>query len=266
MTKIDILLPFWGDVELFKQAVESVRAQTSDKWQLIIFDDHYPSTEQERYVKSLNDSRISYYRHESNLGITKNFNFALENASSEYCVIFGCDDIMLPNYVERALSKIGTSDFYQPGVDVIDKNSKLYLPIVDRLKRVLRPKPGLHRGESLAVSLSRGNWLYFPSICWRTSSLQHYRFDETYTVVEDVVLEMQMILDGGSLMLDDTVSFQYRRFSDSVSSKEKKGGIRFQEENEAYDMLARRFADFGWKKASRTAKMRIISRLHQFIS
>jgi hypothetical protein len=28
MAKVDVLLPFWGDVELLKQAVESVLAQT----------------------------------------------------------------------------------------------------------------------------------------------------------------------------------------------------------------------------------------------
>lgn len=264
---VDILLPYWGDVELFKKAVESVLSQTNPGWKLFIFDDSYPSDEPAAYVSKLNDKRISYYRHSKNLGITKNFNYALSQATSEYCVMFGCDDIMLPNYVERSLSEIGECDFYQPGVEVIDINSEVYFPVVDRLKRLLRPKQGIHTGEQLAKSLARGNWLYFPSILWRTQSLQRYRFDEKYSVVEDVMVEMQMIMDGSLLKLDDAITFQYRRSSESVSSKEKqKNGVRFKEESEAYDKLSSDFSKLGWKKASLTAKLRIISRLHQLVS
>lgn len=266
-SRVDILLPFWGDVELFKLAVDSVLKQSNPNWKLLVIDDCYPSNEPREYIDKLDDSRVSYYRHDINQGITKNFNYAISQATSEYCVVFGCDDVMLPNYIERALSEISTCDFYQPGVDVIDSNSRSYLPLVDRLKRILRPKQGVHSGESLAASLSRGNWLYFPSILWRTKSLQRYRFDEKYTVVEDVMVEMQMIMDGGTLMLDDQVTFQYRRSAQSVSSKEKgSNGVRFKEEASAYESLSRDFAKRGWRKASLTAKMRIISRIHQLIS
>jgi glycosyltransferase involved in cell wall biosynthesis len=137
---IDILLPYWGEFALFKKTVDSVLAQTSPNWRLLIFDDCYPSDEAETYCASLNDSRVVYFRHKKNIGITRNFNYAVGAAKADYCALVGCDDILLPQYVETALKNIGSADFYQPGVEVIDGNDVTYLPLGDRIKRLLQPR------------------------------------------------------------------------------------------------------------------------------
>lgn len=267
MPKVDILLPFWGDVELFKKTVQSVLSQTERDWKLSIFDDHYPSDEPAAFVDSLDDSRINYYRHEKNIGITPNFNFALKQATADYFIMLGCDDILLPNYLEVALADIGSADFYQPAVQVIDRQGITYFPLADRIKSFIAPKPGIHKGEKLATSLCHGNWLYFPSILWRTEMVQKYGFNNNYKIAEDLLLELQLILDGRSLALGSRAIFQYRRFSDSLSSKEKKrGGIRFNEESEVYTLFADKFIKKGWKKAANAAKFRVTSRLHQLTS
>ena len=271
MTKpsFDILLPYWGEFNLFKKTVDSVLAQTRDYWRLLIFDDCYPSSEAQNYCQSLNDPRVIYSRHKQNIGITNNFNFAVNAAEADYCAIVGCDDILLPNYVEMALRNIGDTDFYQPGVEVIDGDDNAYLPLGDRIKRLLQPrKPGVYSGEKLATSLCRGNWLYFPSIAWKTSSLKRYKFNDDYKIVEDVVVELDLIKDSGKLFFDkDHTTFQYRRFANSLSSREKsKGGVRFKEESNAYRHLSQVFSDKGWKKASRAARWHLTSRLHHLLS
>ncbi|HEU5122324.1 MAG TPA: glycosyltransferase family 2 protein [Candidatus Saccharimonadales bacterium] len=268
MAKVDILLTFWGDVGLLKKAVESVLSQTESDWRLLVFDDCYPSKEPAKYFKKLNDKRITYYRHEKNIGITNNFNYATKAAKAKHCVLLGCDDIMLPNYLEIALKHIGDADFYQPHIDVIDGNGTVYLPMGDRVKRILQPKKdGIYSGEALAASLCTGNWLYFPSIMWKTKTIQKYGFDAKYKIAEDVDLELNIIKDGGTLYFDTITTFQYRRFAKSLSSKEKsKGGVRFNEEDEVYNHFAEEFSNMGWKKAARAAKWRITSRLHKLIS
>jgi len=266
--KIDILLTYWGDFELFKKTVESVLAQTSDNWILRIFDDCYPTHEAENYFKTLSDKRIIYFRHKKNIGITKNFNFALESAKEKYCILLGCDDKLLPNYVETTLNNIGSADFYQPAVEVINEIDQVYLPLGDRIKSFLRPKkPGIYQGEKLASSLSKGNWLYFPSITWKTDVIKKYGFDKRFSIAQDVVLELNIIKDGGKLFVDNQLSFQYRRFAGSLSSLEKsKGGVRFNEENNVYNYFAREFKRQNWPKAARSAKLRITSRIHQGLS
>lgn len=266
---IDILLPYWGDVDLFKKTVGSVLAQTDPNWRLLVFDDCYPSDEAQKFCASLNDPRITYYRHQKNIGITSNFNFAVKAATAQFCTIVGCDDILLPQYIELALLNIGDADFYQPGVDVIDGDDNVYLPLGDRIKRILQPsKSGIYSGEQLAASLCHGNWLYFPSIVWKTSSLKRYTFDAKYKIVEDLVVELSLIIDGGKLYFDkNNTTFHYRRFANSLSSREKsKGGVRFSEEADAHALFVKRFVKKHWNYAAFAAKLRITSRLHALLS
>ena len=267
-TKIDILLPYWGEFGLLKKTVESVLAQTNNDWCLRIFDDCYPSTEASDYFSTIKDDRITYYRHEKNIGITDNFNYALASVTADYCMLIGCDDIMLPNYVDSALKGIGSADFYQPSVQIIDKNGTVYKPLVDKVKKLLQPKKsGYYGGEKLAASLCIGNWLYFPSIMWRSETIKRYGFNPRYKIAEDLLLELTIIKDGGALSYDKVVSFQYRRFADSLSSREKKkGGVRFNEEAEVYSLFATEFKRIGWTRAMWSARCRITSRLHQMLS
>ena len=266
---VDIMLPYWGDVKLLKETVDSVLAQTSDDWNLTILDDHYDSAEAKKYFATLQHSQVTYIRHATNIGITNNFNYAVEHATAPFCMIVGCDDRLLPTYIETALQRIGDCDFYQPSVEIINAQGDVYLPLADRVKRLLAPKKsGIYQGEKLAVSLCHGNWLYFPSILWRTETLKKYPFNSDYTIVEDFDVELRMILDGATLYVDTgKATFQYRRFAESLSSKEKsKGGVRFNEEDAVYTIYAEKFATKGWKKAERAARLRVTSRINQLIS
>lgn len=266
--KIDILLPYWGEFSLLKETVESVFNQTETNWQLTVIDDAYPSGEASEYFKVLKDKRVTYIRHKKNVGITKNFNFAIQAANSEYCIILGCDDILLPNYVKSALKNIGNADFYQPGVEIINDNGNAYSPLVDKIKKKLRPKkPGIYRGEKLAATLSAGNWLYFPSITWRTDVIKQYGFDTTHDNTQDVILELSMISDNKALFIDNEITFQYRRSANSFSSRRKtKDGGRFSEEKEIYLSFAKKFTELGWNKAALSAKIHATSRIHRLMS
>ncbi len=265
---VDVFIPYWGKFSLLKETVDSVMAQTNASWHLTILDDHEPSEEAYEYYTQLADSRITYIRHKKNLGITQNFNFAIKAATAPYCMIVGCDDRLLPHYIETMLKNIGEADFYQPAVDVIDSNGNTYLPLGDRVKRLLEPKKaGIYYGEKLATSLCQGDWLYFPAITWKTSTLQRYSFNSKYKIVEDLDLIFRMIIDGAKLCLNTDTSFQYRRFSESLSSREKdKNGIRFREEHKVYYEFISKFNSMNWRRASLMARIRPTSRLHEVVS
>jgi glycosyltransferase involved in cell wall biosynthesis len=268
MKSLDILLTYWGSFELLKKAVESVLSQNSDNWRLLVFDDCYPSLEAQKYFAKLQDKRIKYYRNKTNLGITANFNYALQHAEADYCTFLGCDDIMLPNYVETALKHIKGVYFYHPSVEVVDKDGKVYLPLGDKVKRMFTPKQsGIYNGEKVVASLCRGNWMYFPSIAWKTELVKRYGFNEKYKIVEDLVLECRILKNGGKVYVDrGEPVFQYRRYSESMSSREKsKKGIRFKEEDKNYQELADEFSDIGWREAARASRCHITSRINPLI-
>ncbi len=263
---VDILLPYWGEFSLLKKAVDSVLLQTEQNWRLLIIDDCYPSNEATKYYSKFPDKRVTYFRHEKNLGLVRNYNYALSQVTTNHCVIMGCDDIMLPTYLETALTKINTADYYQPGVDVIDDKNRAYLPFTDRMKRFLRPKrEGLYTGEAIATSLCHGNWTYFPSILWKTATIKKYGFDQNKPNTQDIVALINILCDGGSLFIDNTTTFQYRRSASSFSSKAK-GGTRFYEEKETYNNFVKRFREIGWNKAARAARLHITVRFHRIMS
>ena len=267
---VDVLLPYYGDVAMMKQAVESILGQTSPDWTLTVIDDGYPDDSLPGYFGVLvaQDPRITYLRNEVNLGANGNYRKALTFVRHELAVVMGADDVMLSNYIETVVAaheQFPSAQIIQPGVEVIDEHNQPGLGLVDRMKRVYAPRVQGRRllsGEPLAVSLMRANWLYFPSICWRSDTLVATGFREGLNVVQDLALALDQIKAGGSLVVDSTVCFQYRRHRESDSSLRALQGTRFIEEREFFTGMADEFEAIGWQRAARTARLHLASRLN----
>jgi glycosyltransferase involved in cell wall biosynthesis len=267
---LEIFVPFWGDPALLYETVDSVRAQRDPDWRLIVIDDCYPDESVPAYFAELDDERISYTRNEVNLGITENYREAIRRASTEYIAILGCDDLMHPDYVDvitRTIAKVPSADVIQPGVQVIDEHGTVVDPLVDRVKRgMLAPQGGdgiaVLAGERMATSLIRGDWLYWPSLTFRTETLKRIDFREGLPIIQDLALLMDVAFDGGTLAYNPTLAFSYRRHGGSASQKTLMDGRRFRDERTYYSE-ARRLAEArGWNRTARTARARIMSRLH----
>jgi glycosyltransferase involved in cell wall biosynthesis len=265
---IDIMMPFYGDPGLFRDAVESVRAQTDGDWRLVVIDDVYPDTAPGEWVSSLGDERIEYHRNETNLGVSGNFSRSVDLVRSEHFVLMGCDDLMEPGYVaamRAAIERHPGGSYYQPAVTVIGDDGSPALPLADRVKAWYRPKaaePTVLSGQELAVSLLRGNWTYFPSICWNTAAVRRHGFDASFDVVLDLALQLDIVLDGGSLVLLPEHAFRYRRHAGSVSSWTAQDGTRFDEERAFFLDAKKRLTARGWRRAARVAGAHWSSRLN----
>lgn len=262
------MMPFYGSFELFKLAVTSVLGQTSDDWRLTILDDVYPDAAPGDWAKAIADPRVHYLRNETNLRPSRNYNKAIGLATGEFVTIMGCDDVMLPGYVERVLELITQfpdADVIQPGVSVIDENGRASRPLADRVKGLYRPSGRgvrAYSGEALAVSLLRGNWTYFPSLVWRTSRLAPTGFRTDLDVVQDLAKLVEITEAGGRLVLDDRLVFNYRRHSASVSAVTGPDGSKFRQERTLFDETVRSAEALGWARAARAAKHHYSSRLN----
>lgn len=266
---IDIMLPFYGDVSLMQATVRSVLAQDDDDWRLTVVDDGYPDESIPGWFEALGDARIRYFRNEQNLGANRNYQKCLGLIEHEYAVIMGADDLMLPNYVRavRAAAQAHPAAvIIQPGVEVIDGEGHPARTIVDETKqRLYRPRfegRAVLEGEALAISLLRGNWLYFPSLCWSRPALQEVGFREGLDVVQDLALVIDLIQRGGRLVVDDDTCFQYRRHRQSDSSWRALAGSRFIEERNYFLDVADRMQAHGWHRAAKVARNHVSSRLH----
>ena len=267
---IEIFLPFWGDPELLYKTVDSVRAQTRDDWRLIVLDDQYPDLTVSDYFAALDDDRITYIRNEKNLGITDNYREAISRATTEFISILGCDGLLHPNYLEvihRTIAAFPDVDVIQPGVEVIDEHGVVGTPLVDRVKQgLLAPKisdgVAVLRGEEMATSLIRGDWLYWPSLTFKTSTLKRIDFRDGLPIIQDLALLMDIAFEGGALAYTPELAFSYRRHGASASQKTIMDGRRFRDERTYYRQAIALAKQQGFKRTARTARIRLMSRLH----
>ena len=267
---LEVFIPFWGDPGYLREAVRSVQAQTDLDWRLVVMDDCYPDPSVKEYFDALDDTRVRYVRNETNLGITDNYRRCLGRASEDWMVFLGCDDLLLPRYVETISAAIAAAadrvDVIQPGVRVIDEQGAVVDPLVDRVKRRLfAPRvaePTVLSGEQLAVSLLRGNWTYWPSLALRTEAVRAQRFLDGFPLVQDLALLVDMSLTGSQMLVLPDEVFAYRRHSASASSATVVDGGRFAGERAYFAIAADRCDAHGWYAAARAARIHAASRMY----
>lgn len=266
----EIFVPFWGDPGLLFKTVDSVLAQRNGDWRMTVIDDCYPDDSVPAYFAGLDDDRVTYVRNETNLGITENYREVIRRAQGERITILGCDDLLHPNYIDviqNTILAVPAADVIQPGVQVIDEHGSVIRPLVDRVKQgMLAPRGGrgvaVLTGERMATSLIRGDWLYWPSLTFRTETLRRIDFRDGLPIIQDLALLMDIAFEGGTLAFTPIVAFSYRRHGGSASQKTLLDGRRFRDER-AYYAQARRIAvERGWHRTARTARIRAMSRLH----
>lgn len=264
---VDIMLPYYGDVTLMQEAVRSVLGQSHPDWRLTVVDDGYPDTSVASWLPTLEDRRIRYFRNRHKLGAQGNHRRCLEYVEYEYFVMMGADDVMLPNYLDVVLrlhAQLPDAAFVQPGVQIIDEHGAEVRTVADLAKKWYAPRgrgPRLLHGEALATSLLRGNWLYNPSLCWRSGAVAKISLRETVDVF-DLALPIDVVAAGESIVVDDTLCFKYRRHRSSDSWSAAALGTRFPEERRFFLAMADEMESIGWHRAARAARRHVSSRLN----
>ncbi|MDN4172956.1 glycosyltransferase family 2 protein [Nocardioides sp. SOB77] len=269
---IDIVVPFYGRVDYLAATVDSVLAQDDPRWRLTVVEDgRHDGLGTPAWQRRLEDPRVRWVTNPERLGLTRNFQRALDLVDHEWCVFPGCDDVLLPHYVRtiREVVTHGTTiDMVLPAVQVIDESGRRSAPLADRVKRLLRarqPAAELH-GEGLAASLMHGNWLYFPALSWRSSRIKEIGFRQDLPTTLDLALAVEVVRRGGVLALTDVEAFQYRRHGLSESSLAASTRTRFVEERLLFSELEAAFSAMGWPRAARAARWHVTSRLHRGVA
>ena len=260
-----VVVPFWGDPRYLIDAIASVRAQRNPDWLLTIVDDGYPGTVAPDHIAALADDRIDYVRNDERLGPNGNTYKASRLVRTEYLCMMGADDLLEPGYVDVVTAHLDADDSVvavQPGVTVIDSRGAERGGLADRVKARLGPGAGLLEGERAARSLLAGNWLYTPSLTYRSSAVEKVPFHAGIDAIHDLAFVMDLLLDGGRLAVDPTPAFRYRRHRTSDSSVRARDGVRFDQEQRYFGEVAADLRRRGWTRAARAAELHLFSRLH----
>jgi glycosyltransferase involved in cell wall biosynthesis len=108
---ITVVITTYNRASLLIESIKSVLNQTFSDFELVIVDDH-SSDNTPDLVKSFQDSRIRYIRHDENKGLAASRNTGLRYARGKYIAYLDDDDQWLPEKLARQLEVMESSEHH----------------------------------------------------------------------------------------------------------------------------------------------------------
>ena len=109
---VSVIIPTHNRAEIVTRAIASVQSQTYQHWEIIIVDDASQDNTVE-IIQQLDDSRLRYISHETNLGGSEARNTGIKQAQGEYIAFLDSDDVWLPNKLRSQLAAIAQAESTQ---------------------------------------------------------------------------------------------------------------------------------------------------------
>ena len=136
--------------------------------------------------------------------------------------------------------------------------------LVDKIKR--RYWPAQQRselaGDAGLARLMQAFFVYCPAMSYRPALLPAERFDPRWKQVMDLDLFARVLLERGTILLDRTPVYRYRRHAGTVTSQNARSFTRLAEETRlAYEVAAAAKAQ-GWNRTSRSARLHWTQRVN----
>jgi glycosyltransferase involved in cell wall biosynthesis len=263
---ITIAIPYYQGIDYLREAIDSVLAQTSDAWQLVIVDDRGPESAAV-LAGDYADPRIRFLENERNLGLAGNWNACVAAAATPWVTLLHNDDRLLPGYVEAVTQAIAA----HPDVAIIFTDAEIIGPdgqptrtLADRVKFAL-PRPGGDhelRGDEDLAGLLRGNYIVCPTMCLHREAVGADPFRADTGFVTDWELTTRILLEGGSLFGIREPLLEYRRHGNAETSKLTADASRFVEEFDLMRLRARECRELDLHRSAKAARRRTTVRGH----
>jgi len=105
---VSVGIPTYNGPEGLRRTLEQITAQTYSHLEIIVSDNCSPNKEVKKITEEFaaKDTRIQYFRHDLNMGMSFNFQFVLKKASGEYFMWASDDDEWEPLFIETCLRTI----------------------------------------------------------------------------------------------------------------------------------------------------------------
>lgn len=106
---VSVCIPTFNAARQLPDSLGSALRQTHPNLEILIFD-NASSDDTESVVKKLSadDLRIRYFRHSSNVGMSRNFSACIGQAAGQYIKFICADDVLEPECVERMVQVMST--------------------------------------------------------------------------------------------------------------------------------------------------------------
>lgn len=233
---IEIVVPTYGSSPYLSECLKSIVDHTDpNSIKCTILDDCTPGNSIEEIVRSF-PNRFHFIKNEMNLGLAANFQKAIDISTSDYTIIIGSDDRIAEKFIESILDVarlFPDACLIHPRVRVIDRSGNAVRTLADSVKTLITPQVSDVREFDSAEILRRllvGDFMYFPSIAWKTEIVQNYRLNTRLKTAVDLDLLLRLAITDHTFVLSHFNGFEYRRHSESISSQLTKDSFRAREE------------------------------------
>ncbi len=211
--KISVLLPVYNGEKYIAEAVSSILAQSETDFELMIIDD-CSSDSTPDLLKVIKDPRVSVFRNERNIGLTRTLNRGLSLARGEYIARMDADDICFRERFSLQLDLMEQNkrvcvcggSFKKTGSDCSDVVKELD---DDTLKgEILLRNPFAHPFVMFRGGFIRQNRIYY---------------DEAYSSAQDYELWLRLAHEFDACLFANVPYFLglYRDHDGSVSALQK---------------------------------------------
>jgi len=213
--RVSVGIPVYNGERYLAAALESLRAQTYEDFELIISDnasiDH---TAEIARSYAAQDRRIRYVRNARNVGAAGNFRHTLQLASGEYFRWAAADDISAPEFLARCVEVLDREPrvvLAYPKTRFIDEYGRVTADYDDRLH--LPQQRASDRFRALVDRLGHCNAMYGLT---RKDVVRRTRLLGSYFGA-DIVLLAELVLYGAFWEVPEFLF--YRRFHEAAHSR-----------------------------------------------
>ena len=141
---VSVIIPTYNRADLISRAIASVREQSYQNLEIIVVDDA-SKDETSRVVRQIDDCRIKYIRHQTNLGGSESRNTGIKMAKGEYIAFLDSDDVWLSDKLKHQLAAISQQDCPDNLVcySQFQKSSQVFY------QRSILPRKGKQKNETI---------------------------------------------------------------------------------------------------------------------
>jgi len=99
---VSVMMNCLNGEKYLKEAINSVYAQTYPNWEIVFWDN--ASSDTSGAIANSYDSRLKYFRGDKTILLGPARNKALEHCEGDYIAILDCDDVWLPQKLEKQMT------------------------------------------------------------------------------------------------------------------------------------------------------------------
>lgn len=208
---ISVIMSVYNGETYLEEAIESVRAQSFQNWELVVINDCSTDATAEMLAAfAAKDERIKVHTNEVNLKLPKSLNKAISLSAGKYIARMDADDICLPDRLEKQYR------FMEENPDV-SLSSCRFMTVKNGVY-ASGGASGRSDDAALRALLLIRNPILHPGVIAKAEVMKKHQYDTTLTCTEDLELWTRMAMAGEKLAVLPECLLIYRLHEKQITS------------------------------------------------